>query len=366
MKIKSFIEFLLALLFIRHFSFLNEVYVRLEKLQGGFILLLPVICLIKKNEKLQHKIETLSISKLMKQISLTLFFTCLTVGLLAQPKSYINKKDTLIYNFLYSNDSPNKILFSYNGKMGIMDSNKNVLLNANFDRVLAEFDDDGFYYHFVYLGNKKGIIDANFKFILPLIYDDIEISKNGFFIAKNKEGYIYINHKGVPINNQKYQRAKSFRYGLASIKTDGKWGFIDRSGEIIINPVYDKTGWFNDDGITAVKKDGKYGFINKLGETTIAHIYQKTSYFTEGLCAVKKEGKWGFINVEGDEVIPFIYKGADRFVNGLATVKKNIKWGYIDMDNNLIIKYQYYKAYSFSGNSALVKKNIFKWTHIYK
>ena len=95
------------------------------------------------------------------------------------------------------------------------------------------------------------------------------------------------------------------------------------------------------EGLGAIEKNGKWGFINKSGEMAIPFIYedivryyeqQTVAGFSEGLIAVKKNGKWGFINTSGINVIPFIYDQAFNFSEGLALVKK---------DNNYIFVNKY-------------------------
>ncbi|WP_338815633.1 WG repeat-containing protein (plasmid) [Bernardetia sp. Wsw4-3y2] len=52
-----------------------------------------------------------------------------------------------------------------------------------------------------------------------------------------------------------------------------KYGFIDKTGTFIIEPQYDKTFYFKENGLATVQKDDKYGFINKNNEVIIPIIY---------------------------------------------------------------------------------------------
>ena len=51
----------------------------------------------------------------------------------------------------------------------------------------------------------------------------------------------------------KFENASSFSEGLAAIETDGKWGYINKSGTVTIKPVWDYAGKFNN-GICYCKK----------------------------------------------------------------------------------------------------------------
>lgn len=55
---------------------------------------------------------------------------------------------------------------------------------------------------------------------------------------------------------------------------------------------YDGAGCLQD-GLAVAKNNSKYGFIDKTGEIVIPVQYDLTWEFAEGLAKVKQEGKWG-------------------------------------------------------------------------
>ncbi|MEZ5053865.1 MAG: WG repeat-containing protein [Chitinophagales bacterium] len=64
-------------------------------------------------------------------------------------------------------------------------------------------------------------------------------------------------------------------------ETTDKYGFKDdKTGEIIIEPKYDKAEDFSE-GLAAVKINGKYGFINKDEKIIISAKYQAAKKFRE-------------------------------------------------------------------------------------
>lgn len=65
-----------------------------------------------------------------------------------------------------------------------------------------------------------------------------------------------------------YEFAWPFFDGLAKVKVDGKWGFIDKSGEFVIEPTLEKAGWFSQ-GLAQIVIDNKFGFIDKAGKVII-------------------------------------------------------------------------------------------------
>ena len=62
----------------------------------------------------------------------------------------------------------------------------------------------------------------------------------------------------------------------------GKWGFVNRNGEIVINPEYDYVFNFSE-GIAAVSLRGKLGFIDMTGTFIVPCEYNKVeSHFKDG------------------------------------------------------------------------------------
>ena len=84
------------------------------------------------------------------------------------------------------------------------------------------------------------------------------------------------------------------------------------------------------EGLCAIKQNGKWGYIDKKGNTVIDCIYEDAKDFSEGLAVVKKNSKCGYINNKGEVVIDFKYDSADSFSFGYGV-------GYIGRSKNIVI-----------------------------
>lgn len=93
--------------------------------------------------------------------------------------------------------------------------------------------------------------------------------------------------------------------------------------------------------MAAVKKNGKWGFVNRSGEEVIACKYGYADGFVNGRAVVVKNGKWGYINKSGEQVVDCKYDYAQNFSGNLAMVRKNDKWGYVNKNGKEVIKCQY-------------------------
>jgi hypothetical protein len=136
---------------------------------------------------------------------------------------------------------------------------------------------------------------------LPGGYVTIRPMSEGFAAAAaatNKWGYLH-KASGKYLWPGRFQDASTFSQGFAPVKIDGKWGYIDRAGRIIVEPVYDAAFPFR--GRYAVIREGqRRGFLRLDPQGGISVFipgrYEDASRFTEGLAAVKIGGKWGYIS----------------------------------------------------------------------
>jgi hypothetical protein len=127
---------------------------------------------------------------------------------------------------------------------------------------------------------------------------------------------------------------------------NSKWGFIDKTGEVVVAPKYSWVADFSE-GLAAVKVGGthflggKYGFIDRTGRTVIEPQFQGAKSFSEGLAAVQAGGKWGCINRKGEFRIQPQFESVWTFHEGLASYKVGKKHGFIDRDGEVIIEAKY-------------------------
>ena len=62
-----------------------------------------------------------------------------------------------------------------------------------------------------------------------------------------------------------------FSQGLLAASTDGKWGYIDKSGSYVINPQFNVAGSFSKNGLAYVNSNGRYGYIDKKALMLLNH-----------------------------------------------------------------------------------------------
>ena len=142
--------------------------------------------------------------------------------------------------------------------------------------------------------------------------------------------------------------------GLLAISADGKYGFIDLAGRIVIPPTFDFAGQFSE-GHAPVYRNGRAGFIDRTGRFVISPRFEKAKAFHEGLAEVQMAGLWGFVKTDGEFAIQPQFEATLWFSEGRAPVRVDGLWGYIDKAGTLVIPTQYRQAPLFENGRAFVQ-----------
>ena len=173
--------------------------------------------------------------------------------------------------------------------------------------------------------------------------------------------YRFIDKSGNFIPGEFYG-AFSFSENRAAVQPEknGKWGYIDLDGKLIIPAIYDKVESFKN-GQVIVQLNNKYGFIDLNGKSLIPCMYDKVKAFSEGLANVKINEKWGYIDINNNIIIKAQFKAAAPFHEGLAAVQLvSNKLGYINKNGKLEFETNYHFLYSFSEGLAAADKLVSK------
>lgn len=161
-----------------------------------------------------------------------------------------------------------------------------------------------------------------------------------------------------------------FSNGLGKVFVDGKAGFINTKGEVVIKPQFKYAGRFQENLAPVEFDDGKWGYIDKKGEVVIKPVFDWALIFREGRALVQVGKKWGFINSKGKMIIKPQFDHAASFSEGLAKFQiwgidklnkdsKVLKTGYIDRFGRRVIKPVWDGGFRFLNGQAVVNEHLF-------
>lgn len=113
------------------------------------------------------------------------------------------------------------------------------------------------------------LIDKNMKVILSMENSELEVKEN-YIKIYNENEMKYFDYEGKELSNIQVIKDQN----LYANTKNGKWGYIDKNGNIKIDYVYDMVTEFNEYGYAGIKKDGKWGVINSDGKIVKEPIYE--------------------------------------------------------------------------------------------
>ncbi|MCL1835509.1 MAG: WG repeat-containing protein, partial [Oscillospiraceae bacterium] len=259
--------------------------------------------------------------------------------------------------------------FLEKGKYGYVDMAGNIVVAPQYDSA-GDFSQGR-----AVVGNngKFGYIDKKGAVVAPLNYDTAEPFSEGLAAVSAGGKYGFIDRSGKVAVQLKYGYASPFSDGLAAVRAasaaagptgsaSAKYGYIDASGaEAIPLQLECDMAYPFTEGLARIEVGGKFGFIDKSGEIIAQPAYDSAEPFTEGLAKVSRGGREGFVGRDGKPAIAIIYSFALSFREGMARVTlgeyPNARHGYIDRTGRIVIPVEYEEAADFSEGLALTRKN---------
>ena len=181
---------------------------------------------------------------------------------------------------------------------------------------------------------------------------------------------------------------------LKPIYENGRWGYADRAGRVVIPARFDAARPFArglarvglvDEELPEINAHPniKWGYIDERGRVVVELRYAELRDFSEGLAAAavldaekperplagrgdRRNLKWGYVDASGREVIPVQFLAAGDFSEGLAAVNPGVggrggessicgapgNYGYIDKTGAFVIKPQFNYASQFENGRA--------------
>jgi hypothetical protein len=139
------------------------------------------------------------------------------------------------------------------------------------------------------------------------------------------------------------------------VRVQGKWGYIDRTGKLVIAPQFDAANPFSD-GLAAVKSGTRWGYIDTTGKLVIPAGFDTAKKFTFGLAAVREGSTWSYLDRSGNVVAKRGATEAVELADGMAPFEEDVKGpkGYIDSAGKFRGFEQFTMVNSFSDGLALV------------
>jgi hypothetical protein len=190
-------------------------------------------------------------------------------------------------------------------------------------------------------------------------------NKSLFVIIQNgKTGYI--DNTGKIVIQPKFDSGYDFSEGLAPVLFGDSWGYIDETGKFVIQPRFFSADRFKSGaaivGVFYKNRKiikGRVGYdkyIDKSGKfVRKPESEEREDEFSEGLAGVNSDKDCGYIDMKGNAAFAPRFLLCGEFSEGLAAVLADDKWGFIDKTGKYVIEPQFGDAHSFKDGVAIVK-----------
>lgn len=238
---------------------------------------------------------------------------------------------------------------------------------------------------FAALGDYEDSVAKAYTLRVATFADKIDNQGNGVAFFSFHDDWGVLNAVDNTVSSPYWDTYSDFdEYGLAYVKLNGQYAYVDTHGEVIIplkwdylsrfcngvcvggvteaNPnrssfpnyplvLIDTNGnvltdnrWTAIDGIKNSDWDG----YNSLSKGDLA--------FPGNLIRVRdRNNQWGYVDLTGNVEIPPQYSDARDFHEGRAAVRdSNGQWGFIDVSNNMVISTRYTEVSDYANGMAHV------------
>lgn len=133
----------------------------------------------------------------------------------------------------------------------------------------------------------------------------------------------------------------------AFVDASGKWGYLNSSELVSIEPQWDSVDDFYE-GRAVVQKDNYYGVIDPSGRIVIPLDYDDLSWDGSQYVYGEKKFRCGVIDRMGVTIVPFEWDWVGEFFQGLLLVQLDAKYGYLNTKGEVVLDLKYDDATSFS------------------
>jgi hypothetical protein len=180
----------------------------------------------------------------------------------------------------------------YDGRPGIAE-----LLGREVVSVTNDIDADG----------KWGLITRTGEWVRKPEFTGIKTfdrDDRSLVMAKADTGWGVIKPDGTWLIEPKFETLGRFHNGLAPARVSGQFGFVDRTGALVIPPKFDRTGYFERDGLALAAIGKMSGLIDRSGAWAVEPRYDVILHYPDRpILWARIGGKFGAIDRSGKLVV---------------------------------------------------------------
>ena len=210
---------------------------------------------------------------------------------------------------------------SIDGLWGMIDHSGRIVLSMDYETITNITEG-------VFFAGSPGylaLFDTSMLRITDFVYEKANTPIEHRILVNRDGKYGFLNLKGDEAVPCIYDETGIFQQGRTLARLGDHYGIIDTNGRIILPIEYDNRTvkgmkYMYYDSLALVERDGKLGYVDLDGKLVIPFYFEEAFQFSEGLAAARFQGMWGYIDTHGDIFMPFIFYAATPYKYGRAEV----------------------------------------------
>lgn len=172
------------------------------------------------------------------------------------------------YNYIGYLSNNNYIASRQNEKLGVIDQNENIKLEMKYDTI-RKIDGTNLVEADIQSTNTIELYNSNLEKIAEMNNATLTIEDNYIKLSSTTE-IRYFDLEG-----KEKQNTEIFPENTIFAKSqNGKWGFVDKNGQVVIDYQYDEVTEQNEYGFAGIKLNDKWGIVNKNGKIIVEPTYE--------------------------------------------------------------------------------------------
>lgn len=186
--------------------------------------------------------------------------------------------------------------------------------------------------------------------------DWIKPGTEGLFPAGRAGKTGFVNSSGQWVIEPKFEEANNFNDKISTFRNTSTWGLVGMDGNIITDAKWDEIKNFSA-GIALAKANGKVFLLDRSGQALNQEGFDQVCRLKEGYFLVEKEGKRGLLDNVGKEILSVKFENIQVEKPDFFIVTKDGLTGVINEKGDAIFPINYQEIIAdWTGNQILAKE----------
>ncbi|WP_114747773.1 WG repeat-containing protein [Pleomorphovibrio marinus] len=248
------------------------------------------------------------------------------------------------------------VLLEYiHGKLRRIMKNDGILLDIVGMTAVQNVDD---HFNVFFRDEKIGLLNPKGKWEVSPVpgIEKLLPGNQGLYGALIEGKYGFVNRNGEVMISPSFEEVEPFSEGLAAVKINGTWGYINTAGEVTVPTDFERVSAFHR-GLAIVKKEGKNTIIDQTGSTLLAGYYDRILQTSDNYFITENKGKFGLVNAMGREVIEPQFQEIRREEHDKILIRSNDKYGVISENGDYQLPLYYSKILFDPSNGKVLARS---------